>query len=125
LLGTEVKSVRAGRVNLLDSYAAFTDGQLFANHIHIGAYERGSHFNHDPYRRRRLLLHRAEMRRLSREVDQKRLTLVPLRMYLSKQWVKLELGLARGRRSHDKRQRIAERESKRRIAQVMAESRRR
>jgi SsrA-binding protein len=115
LNGTEVKSVRAGKINLSDSYAQCKEGELYLCHLHISPYQSGSHFNHDPYRRRRLLLHRKQILRLCREVEQKRLTLVPLQVYFQKQWVKVEIALCRGRKKYDKRQKIAKAEAKRKI----------
>lgn len=115
LTGTEVKSVRAGKINLSDSYAQCSAGELFLHHLHISPYQTASHFNHDPYRRRRLLLHRKQIQRLCREVEQKRLTIVPLQVYFQKQWVKIEIALCKGRKKYDKRQKIAKAEAKRKI----------
>ncbi len=125
LLGTEVKAVREGRLTLTDCYAQPSDGQMFLVHLHIGPYDQASQFNHDAYRRRRLLLHRREIRKLTQEIRQKRLVVVPLQVFFKDQWLKVELGLGRGRRKYDKRQKIAAQESGRRIAQVMAQARRR
>ena len=119
LKGTEVKSIRAGKVNLKDSYAMRNKGELFLNHMHISPFEKGNVFNHDPYRIRKLLLHRKEILRLGNEIEKKHLTLIPLSVYFKKHWVKVELGLCRGRKKYDKRQKIAARESKKRLANVM------
>jgi SsrA-binding protein len=100
-------------------------GEVFLMNLHIGPYRQGNQFNHEPYRKRRLLLQRRQIRYLDDEIHQKRLALIPLQMYFRKQWVKVELALARGRRSYDKREKIAKEENKRRIARLMAESRRR
>lgn len=125
LVGTEVKAVRAGHLTLTDSYAQCRDGQIFLTRLHIRPYEQGNRFNHEPYRRRRLLLHQREIRHLSREVEQKRLAIIPLQVYFKKQWVKVELGLGRGRKHYDKRQKISDQENKRRMARLMADARRR
>lgn len=119
LMGTEVKSIRAGKVNLKDCYAVRIKGEFFLNHMHISPFEKGNIFNHDPYRTRKLLLHRKEILRLGSEIERKHLTLIPLSVYFKKQWVKLELGLCRGRKKYDKRQKIAADESKKRLAKVM------
>ena len=124
LLGTEIKAVRAGHLTLSDCYAQCINGQMFLTHLHIGPYEQANLLNHEPYRRRRLLLRRREIRRLAAEISQKKLALVPLQFYFKKQWLKVELGLGRGRRKYDKRQKILQQQSSRRIAQVMAEARR-
>jgi SsrA-binding protein len=119
LTGTEIKSIRAGKVNLLDSYAVCKQGELFLQHMHISPFEQGNRFNHDPYRIRKLLLHKKEITRLSIEVERKHLTLIPLSLYFSRQWVKIELGLCKGRKKYDKRDKIAANESKKRLANVM------
>jgi SsrA-binding protein len=119
LHGTEVKSIREGRINLLDSYAHCDDNELYVYHIHISHYQQGSSANHDPYRKRKLLLHANQIHRLSKEVEQKQLTLIPLQVYFKKQWVKVELGLCKGRKKYDKRQKIAAEESKRRLNQIL------
>jgi SsrA-binding protein len=124
LLGAEVKSVRAGRINLVDSYAAYENGEVYINHLHIGPYEQAAAFGHDPYRRRRLLLRKREILRLRREVEQKHLSLIPLQMYFKNQWVKLELGLGKGLKQYDKRQKIAEAESKRQLTRLVRSARR-
>ncbi len=124
LRGTEVKSIRAARINLLDSYALCVDGELFLHHMHISPFEQGSIFNHDPYRKRKLLLHRKEIVRLGSDVEKRHLTLIPLTVYFKDKWVKIELGLCKGRKKYDKRQKIAADESKRRLANVMKDARR-
>lgn len=115
LRGTEVKSVRAGRVNLLDSYATCSDGELYIHHMHISPFAHGSIYNHDPYRKRRLLLHKRQIEHLGSETARKHLTIVPLTMFFERQWVKVELGLCRGRKKYDKRQKIAAEESRKRL----------
>jgi SsrA-binding protein len=119
LTGLEVKSIRAGRINLSDSYAMCTDGELFIVHMHISPLTGGGFALPDPYRKRKLLMRKPQIVRLCNEVERKQLTLIPLSVYFQKQWVKIEIGLCRGRKKFDKRQKIAEEESKRRIAQVM------
>ncbi|MBN1576724.1 MAG: SsrA-binding protein SmpB [Chitinispirillaceae bacterium] len=120
LCGAEVKAVRAGKVNLSDSYAHCSDGELFINHLHISSYTHVSFRVPDPYRKRKLLLNKKEILHLDSEVERRQLTLIPLSLYFKKQWVKLELGLCRGRKKWDKRRKIAENESKRKIRQLMS-----
>ena len=104
LCGTEVKSLRAGRVNLKDSFCNIKDGQLTAHGIHISPYEKGNIFNRAPYRDRRLLMHRREINRLYGLVGQKGYALIPLSLYFSGKWVKMELGLCKGKKLYDKRE---------------------
>ena len=113
LTGTEVKSIRAARVNLKESYARVENGELFIYNMHVSPYEPGNRFNHDPLRLRKLLMHKVEISRLAGKVQEKGLALIPLKIYLKKGRVKLELGLARGKKLYDKRRDIAERDSKR------------
>ncbi len=114
LTGTEVKSLREGRLNLGDSYCAIDrEGQAFLCDAHISAYSHGTHDNHDPRRPRRLLLHRAEIRRLAQRVREKGLTLVPTRMYFKNGRAKLEFALAKGRKKYDKSDQIKERDARR------------
>ncbi|MGQ9854086.1 MAG: SsrA-binding protein SmpB, partial [Candidatus Oleimicrobiaceae bacterium] len=113
LQGTEVKSLRAGRANLKDSYAAIKDGEVWLFHVHISPYDHGSVFNHDPLRPRKLLLHRQEIRRLTTKLQERGLTLVPLRMYFKKGKAKVELALARGKRQYDRREDITRRDTER------------
>lgn len=115
LLGTEVKSLRAGKINISDSYAVVENGQVFLINLHISPYESSGVESHDPYRRRRLLLHRREIRRLFGATAEKGLTLIPLRFYFKGPYVKVELATARGRRKYDKRDIIAKKEAKRAI----------
>jgi SsrA-binding protein len=104
LLGTEVKSLRDGKANLGDSYAKIQRGEVFLVDAHISAYRFGNRFNHDPLRTRKLLLHRREIRRLVGKVQEKGLTLIPLRLYFSDGKAKVELGLAKGKKLFDKRE---------------------
>jgi len=113
LTGSEVKSLRAGHANLKESYARIDDGEVFLVGATIRPYEMAGRFNHEPTRKRKLLLNRSEIRKLERQVEQKGVTLVPLKLYFKGGKVKLEVGLAVGKRQHDKRASIAEREAKR------------
>lgn len=115
LFGTEVKSVRAGTVNLKDSYCTIRGGELFALGIHISPYEKGNIFNREPLREKKLLMHKKEILKLFNLVGQKGYTLVPLSLYLSDSHVKVEVGLCRGKKLYDKRDADAEREAKREI----------
>jgi SsrA-binding protein len=115
LRGTEVKSLRQGQANFKDSYALVEGGELWLVGCHISPYHHGSDANHDPERRRKLLLHRGEINRLLGKVQERGLTLVPLRLYFKNGRAKLELGLGRGRKLHDKRRAIREREMRREL----------
>ncbi|WP_433341776.1 SsrA-binding protein SmpB [Micromonospora sp. CA-111912] len=116
LAGTEVKSLRAGRVSLVDAFAQEHDGELLLHGLHIAEYGFGTWTNHQPRRTRKLLLRRVEIDRILDRTREGGLTLVPLSLYFSDGWAKVELALAKGRRSYDKRQAIAERDAKREIA---------
>jgi len=115
LSGTEVKSIRLGKVNLKDSYAGIHKGEVFVYNMHISPYEKGNIFNKDPLRTRKLLLNRYEINKLIGYIQQKGYTLVPLSVYLKGNLVKLELAVAKGKQLHDKRQALAERDAKREI----------
>jgi len=119
LVGSEVKSCRAGRVNLKDSYAQVQNGELFLYNCHISPYEQANRMNHEPLRPRKLLMHKREIKRLLGLVQQKGFTLVPLRMYFKKGKAKVELALVRGKKSYDKRADIAARDVKREMARAM------
>ncbi len=119
LTGTEIKSIRAGRVSLREAFARPDDGELWLLGAHIAQYPAAGRFNHEPTRKRKLLLHKGEMRELSAALEEKGLTLVPLRLYLKKGRAKVELALARGRRSHDKREAIAKREAERQMQRAI------
>ena len=121
LTGTEIKSVRAGSINLRDSYVQTRGRELWLMHVHIAPYEPASRQNVDPYRDRKLLLHREEINRLSGRVIEKGLTIVPLRIYLKNNRAKVEIALVRGKRQYDKRQTIAKRESEREIRRAVKE----
>jgi SsrA-binding protein len=122
LTGTEVKSVRAGRVNLKDSYALVKDGELWLLNCHIGTYEHGNIYNHAPLRTRKLLVHKEEIRKLIGKTQQKGLTLVPTRMYFKNGRIKVELALAKGKQLWDKREterrRTADREARDAVARA-------
>ena len=113
LLGTEVKSLRLGRVNLKDSYARINKGEVFVHQIHIGAYPFAYYDNHDPLRKRKLLLHRYEIKKLYGKVNEKGFSLIPLKIYFQNGKAKLTLALARGKRKYDKRDAIRRRDEKR------------
>jgi len=115
LFGTEVKSVRQGNINLKDSFCAVKNGELFVHGMHISPYEKGNIFNRDPVRSRRLLMHKKEINRLYMKIKQDGLTLVPLSVYLKNSLVKVEIGLARGKKLYDKRASMAEKDAKREI----------
>ena len=119
LKGTEIKSIRAHRVSIDDSFARIDEGQLLLYNMHISAYAQGGRFNVEPIRIRRLLMHRSQIDRLAGLLTQKRLTLVPLRLYQQHGLVKVELGLGRGRRVFEKRDRIRERETDREIQRAV------
>ena len=115
LYGTEVKSVRAGAVNLKDSYCSFEEGELFALGVHISPYEKGNIFNRQPLRPKKLMMHKKELMRLFGKVSQQGLTLIPLSLYLSGPYVKVELGLCQGKKLYDKRATDAKRQAERTI----------
>jgi SsrA-binding protein len=119
LFGTEVKSLRAGRASLVDAFGHERDGELYLHGLHIPEYTQGTWNNHEPRRTRKLLLNRAEIRRLITKTREGGLTLVPLSMYFSDGWAKVEIGLARGKKTYDKRQDMAERDADREIARAM------
>lgn len=121
LTGTEIKSVRAGSVNLRDAYAQVREGQMWLHNVHISPYEAGNRFNVDPYRSRKLLLHRKEINRLMGRAQEKGLTIVPLRMYMKKNRAKVELALVKGKRQYDKRDTISKRDSDREIERAIKE----
>lgn len=121
LVGTEVKSLRAGGVNLKDSWADIEDGELIAKGIHISPYEQGNIFNKDPRRPRKLLAHKAEIRRLGQQIKLQGYTLVLLSMYFKQGRVKVELGLCKGKKLYDKRDSDAERNARRDMDRAMKE----
>ena len=113
LKGTEVKSLRDGRANLRDSYAEIRNGEIFAQHFHISTYEQGNIFNHDPLRPKKLLLHKKEIVKLFSKTREKGFTLIPLKIYFKKGRAKMELALASGKHSYDKRQDLANKAAQR------------
>ncbi len=119
LTGTEIKSIRAGRVNLREAYAHPDEGELWLFNAHIARYEAGSHYNHEPTRPRKLLLHRQQIDSLIGKITQKNLTLVPLRLYIKDGIAKVELGVARGKKLYDKRQAIARRDVEREVERAL------
>jgi SsrA-binding protein len=121
LIGSEIKSIRAGQVNLRDGYAAVEDGEVWMYNVHIAPYDPASRYGHEPRRKRKLLLHKREIARLERRVQEKGYTLVPVRLYLRGNLAKVELALARGKRQYDKRAALAEREALRRTERAIRE----
>lgn len=121
LQGTEVKSIREGKINLKDSYALIKDAEVFVENMHISPYSHGNIANHEPTRRRKLLMKRAEINRLIGKVKEKGFTLIPLKVYIKRGKVKLVIGLVRGKHKYDKRQSIADRDSKREIEKAFRE----
>ena len=119
LSGTEVKSIRLGQINLKDSYCSFKDGELYVVGMHISPYEKGNIFNKDPMRKRRLLMHKKEILNLFGKSKQDGYTLIPLSVYFKNSRVKVELGLCRGKKLHDKRDSIARRDAAREMDRVM------
>ena len=121
LTGTEVKSLRQGKVNLKDSYCTIREGELFVRGMHVSPYEKGNIFNRDPVRIRRLLMHKREIRKLGERVAQDGVALVPLSLYFKDSRVKVELGLCKGKKLYDKRDSDAERNAKRDMDRAMKE----
>ncbi len=119
LMGTEIKSIREGKVNLRGSYAMARNGELWLENAHIAVYEHGNRYNHEPTRNRKLLLHRREINQLLSRVETKGLTLIPLKLYLKGGRAKIELGLCRGKKLYDKREAIAERDTRREIERAI------
>ena len=123
LAGTEVKSVRAGTLNLKDSYCSVKDGELFVHGMHISPYEKGNIFNKDPRRTRRLLMHKREIMRLFGRIKQDGYSLIPLSVYFRGPRVKLEIGLCKGKKNYDKRDAAAQRDAKREMDRAMKDRR--
>ena len=119
LTGTEIKSIRNGRVNLKDSYARLDQGEVWVHQMHISPYEQGNRFNHEPLRTRKLLLNKTEISKLIGKVQLQGLTLVPIKIYLKRGLAKIDLGVCRGKKNYDKRQDIAEKDAKREIERAM------
>lgn len=123
LCGTEIKSIRRGAVNLKDSYCSFDGGEMFATGVHISPYEQGNRFNHIPLRDKKLLMHKREIMKLQGLVQQKGYTLIPLSLYFSGSFVKMEIGLCRGKKLYDKRDADAERQANRTMDRHMKDRR--
>lgn len=121
LQGTEIKSIRAGRVNLKDAYAQIKNGEVFLFGMHISPYEQGNRFNHDPTRTRKLLLHRREINKLIGETKEAGYSLIPLKLYLKNGYAKILLGLAKGKKKYDKREDLKKKEAKREIERAFRE----
>jgi SsrA-binding protein len=119
LTGTEVKSLRLGRASLVDGFATIDDGEVYLRNVHIPEYDQGSWTNHEPRRTRKLLLHRGEIQRLIGKTKESGLTLVPLSLYFSAGKAKVEIGLARGKRTYDKRQDMARRDADREVQRAL------
>ncbi len=119
LTGSEIKSIRAGQVNLRDGFATIRNGEAWLLNTHIAPYHQASYTNHEPRRDRKLLLHRREINRLTGKLQEKGLTLVPLQIYLKNSRAKVELGLARGKKLHDKRETLRERDDRRQITRAL------
>lgn len=124
LFGTEVKSIRAGQVNLKDSYCTIREGELFVRGMHVSPYEKGNIFNRDPVRIRRLLMHKREIRKLHALQKQDGYALIPLSVYFKNSRVKVELGLCKGKKTYDKRDAVAKRDAKREMDRAMREKNR-
>ena len=122
LVGTEVKSVRLGKVQLVDSYVRVEDGELYMHGTHISPYEQGNRYNVEPRRRRKLLVHKSEIHRLHRQATEKGMTLVPLSVYLRRGRVKVEVGICRGKKTFDKRHTLREKDAKRDVERELKRS---
>lgn len=121
LLGTEVKAIRAGKINLKEAFVQFVGGEAFLVGCHVGAYEAAGYAHHDPIRRRRLLLNKREIERLASKVQEKGLTVVPLTVFLDGNWIKVEIALVRGKQLHDKRETLRQRTLDREAEQAIKE----
>lgn len=121
LTGTEIKSIRAGKVNLKDSFARISNGEVYIHNMHISPFEHGNRFNHEPTRARKLLLHKQEIAKLIGLTKEKGYSLVPLKIYLRNGFAKIEIALAKGKKLYDKRQTIAKRDAERQMARVLRE----
>lgn len=119
LTGTEIKSIRNGKVSMSDSHARIEKGEVFLYGLQISPYEQGTHYNHQPDRTRKLLLTKQEIKKLIGKTKESGLTLIPLKLYFERCWVKIDLGLCKGKKTHDKRDTIAQRDAKREIDRAM------
>ena len=120
LFGTEIKSIRAGKVNLKDSYASISNGECYVYNLHISPYEHGNIYNKDPLRIRKLLLTRHEINKLTGLIKQKGMSLVPISLYFNGNFLKIELGVGKGKKLYDKRQDIAKKDAERRMQKAMS-----
>jgi SsrA-binding protein len=119
LMGTEIKSIREGKVNLQDGFCYFNNGEIFAKGINITAYAQGTHYNHEAARERKLLMKKSELRKLESKVEEKGLALIPTRLFINERGLaKLEIALGRGKKLHDKRESIKERDVKRELSKI-------
>jgi SsrA-binding protein len=119
LRGTEIKSIREGKINLQDGYCYFANGEAFVKGVNISAYEQGTHYNHVPIRDRKLLLKKSELKKLEARVEEKGLTLIPVRLFINDRgFAKLEIALGRGKKLHDKRESIKDRDMKRELGRI-------
>lgn len=119
LTGTEIKSIRAARINLKDGFAQIKNGEAWLMNVHISLYDQGNQFNHDPLRNRKLLLHRKQINQLAGEISKKGVTLVPLKVYIKNGFAKVLLGLAQGKHDYDKRESIKKRDQEREIRRTL------
>ncbi|MDN4525750.1 SsrA-binding protein SmpB [Fictibacillus fluitans] len=115
LQGTEIKAIRAGRINLKDSFARVQNGELFLHNMHVSPYEQGNRYNHDPLRTRKLLLHKKEIAKLLDQTKEQGYSIVPLKLYLKNGFAKVLIGLAKGKKNYDKRQDLKQKDAKREI----------
>ncbi|WP_301009731.1 SsrA-binding protein SmpB, partial [Ligilactobacillus agilis] len=119
LTGTEIKSIRAARINLKDGFAQIKNGEAWLMNVHISLYDQGNQFNHDPLRNRKLLLHKKQINQLAGEISKKGVTLVPLKVYIKNGFAKVLLGLAQGKHDYDKRESIKKRDQEREIRRTL------
>ncbi|AMA71807.1 MULTISPECIES: SsrA-binding protein SmpB [Aneurinibacillus] len=119
LTGTEIKSIRKGRVNLRDGFARIRNGEAWLYNVHISEYEQGNRYNHDPLRTRKLLLHRSEINKLLGQTKMEGYSLIPLRLYLKRGFCKVEIGLAKGKKKYDKRESIKQRDAQREMQRAL------
>lgn len=122
LNGTEIKSIRAGRINLKDGYAGIRNGEIFLYNVHIAPFEQGNQFNHDPVRTRKLLMKKKEIDRLADETKQGGVTLIPLKVYLKNGFAKVLIGLAKGKKQYDKRENIKRRDQERQLRRAVKDN---
>lgn len=123
LLGTEVKSLRLGNVTIKESFCRIIKGELFLNNMNISPYEQGNRENHEPTRMRKLLLHKLEIEKLARKVDERGLSLVPTKIYFKNSLVKIEIGVGRGKKMHDKRESLKQKQATREMAKILKDNR--